>query len=91
VRLAGLVSLRQQPSTASGVTFVTLEDEDGLINLVVWQRVAARFRRALLESRLLMVDGHLEAADGVRHLIAARLTDATELLGGLDARSRDFH
>ncbi|WP_395795447.1 error-prone DNA polymerase [Aquimonas sp.] len=91
VRLAGLVSLRQQPSTASGVTFVTLEDEDGLINLVVWQRVAVRFRRALLESRLLMVDGHLEAADGVRHLIAARLTDATELLGGLDARSRDFH
>jgi error-prone DNA polymerase len=91
VRFAGLVSLRQQPSTASGVTFVTLEDEDGLVNLVVWQRVALRFRRALLESRLLLVDGHLEAADGVRHLIAARLTDASALLGGLDARSRDFH
>jgi error-prone DNA polymerase len=91
LRLAGLVSLRQQPGTAGGVTFVTLEDEDGLLNLVVWQRVALRFRRALLESRLLLVDGHLEVAEGVRHLIASRLTDISELLDGLDARSRDFH
>jgi error-prone DNA polymerase len=91
VRYAGLVSLRQQPSTASGVTFVTLEDEDGMVNLVVWQRVAIRDRRALLESRLLLVEGHLESADGVRHLIAGRLTDASHLLGALDARSRDFH
>lgn len=91
VRYAGLVSLRQQPSTASGVTFVTLEDEDGMVNLVVWQRVAIRDRRALLESRLLLVEGHLEAADGVRHLIAGRLTDVSHLLGSLDARSRDFH
>jgi len=91
VRFAGLVSLRQQPSTASGVTFVTLEDEDGLVNLVVWRRVAERCRRALLESRLLLVEGHVEAADGVRHLIAGRLSDVSDLLGGLDARSRDFH
>jgi error-prone DNA polymerase len=68
-----------------------LEDEDGMVNLVVWQRVAIRDRRALLESRLLLVEGHLEAADGVRHLIAGRLTDVSELLGALDARSRDFH
>ncbi|MFN7783661.1 MAG: error-prone DNA polymerase [Lysobacterales bacterium] len=91
VRYAGLVSLRQQPSTASGVTFVTLEDEDGMVNLVVWQRVAIRDRRALLESRLLLVEGHLESADGVRHLIAGRLSDVSALLGALDARSRDFH
>jgi error-prone DNA polymerase len=91
VRLAGLVTLRQRPETASGVTFVTLEDEDGLFNVVVWRDVGERQRRVLLESRLLQVEGRLESAEGVQHLIAARLEDLSPLLGALDApRSRDF-
>jgi error-prone DNA polymerase len=90
VRLAGLVTLRQRPETAAGVTFVTLEDEDGLVNVVVWRDTAERQRRVLLESRLLLVEGRLESADGVQHLIAGRLEDYSPLLGMLDVRSRDF-
>jgi error-prone DNA polymerase len=91
VRLAGLVTLRQRPETASGVTFVTLEDEDGLFNVVVWKHVAERQRRVLLESRLLQVEGRLESAEGVQHLIAERLQDLSPLLGALDGPgSRDF-
>ena len=63
VRMAGLVTLRQRPETASGVTFVTLEDEDGLVNVVVWRDLAERQRRVLLESRLLVVEGRLESAE----------------------------
>ena len=87
---AGLVTGRQRPQTASGVTFVTLEDEHGMINVVVWRQVAEAQRRVLLESRLLMVEGKLESENGVRHVIARRLHDLTPLLGSLDARSRDF-
>ncbi|KAF1051760.1 MAG: Error-prone DNA polymerase [Stenotrophomonas maltophilia] len=91
VRVAGLVIGRQRPGTASGVTFVTLEDEFGMINVVVWRHLAERQRRELLQSRLLQVRGQLEAKDGVRHVIAEQLTDLTPLLTGLDVRSRDFH
>ncbi|HRQ64916.1 MAG TPA: error-prone DNA polymerase [Xanthomonadaceae bacterium] len=91
VRAAGLVRLRQRPGTASGVTFLTLEDETGWLNVVVWRKLAERQRRALLESHLLGIDGVFEQAEGVRHLIAGRLTNLDELLDGLDARSRDFH
>ncbi len=91
VRLAGLVTLRQRPETASGVTFVTLEDEDGLVNVVVWHELGERQRRVLLESRLLAVQGRVESAEGVRHLIASDLRDWTPLLGGLAYRkSQDF-
>ena len=83
--------MRQRPQTASGVTFITLEDEDGLVNVVIWQHVAERQRRELLESRLLAIDGRLERADGVQHLIAARLENLTPLLSGLMTSSRDFH
>lgn len=91
VRVAGLVTLRQRPDTASGVTFVTLEDESGLMNLIVWQQVAERQRRELLESTLLGVDASLQSEHGVLHLVVRRLHDLTPLLGGLDTRSRDFH
>ncbi|NMW23024.1 error-prone DNA polymerase, partial [Rhodanobacter denitrificans] len=91
VRVAGLVTSRQQPQTASGIIFVTLEDEHGLINVVVWRRVAEAQRRPLLQARLLAVEGQWENVEGVSHLIAHRLTDLTPLLGVLDARSRDFH
>jgi error-prone DNA polymerase len=91
VRVAGIVTLRQQPQTSSGVVFLTLEDEYGLTNVVIWRRVVLRQRRVLLAARLLGVEGHLESQHGVRHLIARELSDLTPLLGELDVRSRDFH
>ncbi|WP_416194777.1 error-prone DNA polymerase [Pseudomonas sp. AH2] len=90
INAAGLVIGRQRPQTASGVIFVTLEDEHGMINVVVWHDLAERQRRVLVGSRLLQVYGRLESKDGVRHLIAQRLQDLTPLLTGLDVRSRDF-
>jgi error-prone DNA polymerase len=91
VRLVGLVTMRQRPGTASGVTFVTVEDETGQVNLVVWRQVAERYRRALLESRLLAVRGRLQAANNVRHVIVDRMDNADALLPALAAGSRDFH
>ncbi|MCI0913805.1 error-prone DNA polymerase [Pseudomonas putida] len=91
VAVTGLVVGRQRPQTASGVTFVTLEDEFGMVNVVVWRALAERQRRALVGARLLKVNGRLEQQDGVRHLIARRLEDVSVLLQGLDVRSRDFH
>lgn len=91
IAVAGLVVGRQRPQTASGVTFVTLEDEFGMLNVVVWRDLAERQRQALVGSQLLKVSGRLELEKGVRHLIARRLDDVTPLLQGLDVRSRDFH
>ncbi|WP_212631192.1 error-prone DNA polymerase [Pseudomonas sp. KB-10] len=91
ISVAGLVIGRQRPQTASGVIFVTLEDEFGMVNVVVWHDLAERQRRVLVQSQMLRIDGHLETQDGVRHVIAGRLTDMTAMLTGLDIRSRDFH
>ncbi|GLO30858.1 error-prone DNA polymerase [Pseudomonas putida] len=91
IAVAGLVVGRQRPQTASGVTFVTLEDEHGMVNVVVWRALAERQRRALVGAQLLKVSGRLEQENGVRHLIARRLEDVSPLLQGLDVRSRDFH
>jgi error-prone DNA polymerase len=91
VTAAGLVITRQRPGSASGVTFVTLEDETGYVNLIVWERVAEAQRAALLESRLLMVRGRLQREGDVLHVIAQRLTNLSELLGDLVVTSRDFH
>jgi len=88
--VAGLVIGRQRPGTASGVTFVTLEDEFGMVNVVVWRDLAERQRKVLIDSQLLQVFGRLESQGGVRHLIAQRLYNLTPLLTGLDVRSRDF-
>jgi error-prone DNA polymerase len=90
-RAAGLVINRQRPGTASGVTFLTLEDETGQINVVVWRDLAERQRRELLGSRLLAVYGVLERQGEVAHLIAGHLRDLTPLLGNLVTHSRDFH
>jgi error-prone DNA polymerase len=90
VRTAGIVLMRQRPATAGGVTFLTLEDESGQVNVIVWESIASRQRRALLESRLLEVHGELQSQEGVTHLIARRLIDRTRLLGQLLTRSRDF-
>lgn len=90
VSVAGLVTGRQRPGTASGVTFVTLEDEFGNVNVVVWRDLAERQRRVLVGSQLLRVDGILETEGEVRHLIAGRLRDLSPLLDGISVRSRDF-
>jgi error-prone DNA polymerase len=91
VRTAGIVLMRQRPQTASGVTFLTLEDETGQVNIIVWERVGREQRRALIESRLLEVQGEWQRQEGVAHLIARRLIDRTTMLGELLTRSRDFH
>ena len=91
VRACGIVLMRQRPATASGVTFLTLEDESGQVNVIVWERIGREQRRALLESRLLEVHGELQRSHGITHLIARQLIDRTPLLGELLTRSRDFH
>ena len=88
---AGLVIGRQRPDTASGVVFVTLEDETGCVNVVVWSNLAERQRRELIGSRLMAVHGVLEREGEVVHLIAKRLVDHSAWLGELKSRSRDFH
>ncbi len=90
INVAGLVITKQRPGTASGVTFVTLEDESGQINLIVWKQIAEEFRSALLNARLLGIAGELQIEGKVIHIIARQLFDHTEMLGGLSVRSRDF-
>jgi error-prone DNA polymerase len=91
VRAAGLVTCRQRPDTASGVVFVTLEDETGCINVVLWRDLVERQPREMLGARLLGVQGMIERDGEVVHLIARRLFDHSALLGPLAAASRDFH
>jgi error-prone DNA polymerase len=90
VTTAGLVITRQRPGSASGVTFVTLEDEVGYVNLIVWKRVADEQRAALLESRLLEVRGQVQREGDVLHVIAQRLGNLSALLGDLMVESRNF-
>ena len=98
VRVAGLVTGRQRPSSASGVMFVTLEDETGNINVVVWTSVLSRFRAALLQGQLLRIKGVVEREKEVIHVVAGQVEDATELLLQIAAgqattspfKSRDF-
>lgn len=90
-QVAGLVICRQRPMTASGVTFVTLEDETGQVNLVVWPATAMAQRKPLLKARLLSVTGTIQQEDGVLHLVAGKLEDWSALIGELATKSRDFH
>lgn len=90
-RIAGLVTCRQRPDTASGVIFVTLEDETGCANVIVWSDLAEQQRCELLGARLLGVEGIIEREGEVVHLIAHRLFDYDKFLGSLSAHSRDFH
>jgi error-prone DNA polymerase len=89
-RASGLVTHRQRPQTAKGTVFVTLEDETGAVNIIVWPRVFETQRQALLASRLLTVYGQWQRQGDVMHLLAVKMIDHTPLLGGLVARSRDF-
>jgi error-prone DNA polymerase len=90
-KAAGLVTCRQRPDTASGVVFVTLEDETGCMNVVVWRNLVETQRAELLGARLLGVEGVVERDGEVVHLVARRLLDYSALLGPLAAPSRDFH
>ena len=91
LRCAGLVTVRQHPGTAKGVTFVTLEDETGFVNIVVWRALAEAQHRVLLESVVMGVDGVLQVSEGVRHVVAKKLYDYSALLPEFGFASRDFH
>ncbi len=91
VRIAGLVTCRQRPGTASGVIFLTLEDETGNHNVVVWPKVQDHFREVLMTAQLILVKGTLENREGVMHVIAGALYDHSHALAELNVRSRDFH
>jgi len=80
VMVAGVVLIRQRPGSAKGVVFVTLEDETGVVNIVVWPDVLERFRKAVMGARLMEVRGRVEADEGVIHVIAADIADATHQL-----------
>ena len=90
VRTAGLVLLRQRPSTAKGITFVTLEDETGVINLVLHAAVWQRYREVARAAKVWLVDGRLEKKEQIVHVVAARLVDLTSNLRDIAQRSRDF-
>jgi error-prone DNA polymerase len=83
VTVAGLVITRQRPGTASGVIFLTLEDETGVANIVVWSRVYERFRKAVIAGRLLRVSGRIERDGPVVHIIAERVEDISPMLSTL--------
>ena len=89
-RASGIVTHRQRPETAKGVIFVTLEDETGAVNVIVWPQVAEQQRQPLLASRLLTVYGIWQNENGVQHLVARKLVDHSPLLQGLATHSRDF-
>ena len=90
VRACGLITMRQRPMTASGTVFLTLEDETGCINAVIWPRLFEKQRAEILGSNLLAVDGVLETDGDVHHLIADRVHDFSHLADGLHSKSRDF-
>jgi error-prone DNA polymerase len=77
VETAGLVLVRQRPGSANGVVFITIEDETGIANLVVWQRVLERFRPIVMNSRILHVKGRVQTADNVTHIVAEQLFDCS--------------
>lgn len=91
VRIAGLITGRQRPGTASGVIFMTLEDETGNTNVIVWKDLQQRFRQAMLTAQLVMIKGVIEKKDEVIHVIAGEIIDLSDHLPRLQAKSRDFH
>ncbi|MCR9125082.1 MAG: OB-fold nucleic acid binding domain-containing protein [Rhodobacteraceae bacterium] len=83
IAVAGLVILRQRPGTAKGVIFLTLEDETGVVNVIVWRKMYERFRRAVIAGRMLRVTGRLQRAHGVTHVLAEQIEDISPLLDRL--------
>ena len=90
IRIAGIVTGKQRPGTASGVVFLTLEDETGNSNIVIWKSVQHKFRQALLKAQLLLVKGIIESDGAVIHVIAQELVDCSELFYKTKIRSRNF-
>lgn len=91
IRVAGIVLVRQRPSTAKGITFVTLEDETGVVNLIIRPDVWRRFRSAAMGATLMLAAGRLQRHRGVIHVLVTRLENVSEKLAGLGTQSRDFH
>ena len=83
VTVAGLVILRQRPGTAKGVIFITLEDETGIVNVIVWRNLFEQFRRAVISGRLLRITGRLQRSAGVAHVLAEKIDDISALLDQL--------
>jgi len=91
-QVAGLVTNRQRPGSASGALFVTLEDESGCINVIIWESLQKKFRREILTGTILLIKGTLEKSDeGVVHLIAGYISDQSNMVDALKISSRDFH
>ncbi len=91
ISVCGLVLVRQRPGTASGVVFITLEDETGIVNLIVWSNVYERYRRAARHATLLQATGIVQREGQVLHIVVRKMTDRSQLLLGLSQTSRDFH
>ncbi len=91
ISVTGLVINRQRPMTASGVVFMTLEDETGQANIVIWPKIVEKQRKALMKSRLITVTGKLQIESNVVHVIANQLLNCNYMISGLSTRSRDFH
>lgn len=89
-KVTGIVTSRQRPMTASGVTFLTIEDESGFVNVVVWPSLGEKLRPIVRQAMLLGVVGHVQKSDGVIHLIAKDLVDLSDWLGELEVSSRNF-
>lgn len=83
VAVAGLVILRQRPGTAKGVIFLTLEDETGVVNIIVWRHIYERFRRAVVAGRMLRVTGRMQRAHNVTHVLAEEIEDISPMLDHL--------
>ncbi|MCC5864595.1 MAG: error-prone DNA polymerase [Wenzhouxiangella sp.] len=90
IEAAGLVTHRQRPGTASGVVFLSLEDETGIINVIVWPKLVERYRREVLSGQLLRISGKLQNAHGTQHLVALHIICEDQRLKRLRANSRDF-
>lgn len=88
VTVAGLVILRQRPGTAKGVIFVTLEDETGVVNIIVWRNIYEKFRRAVIAGRMLRVTGRMQRAHGVTHILAEEIEDLSGMLDALVCEGR---
>mgnify|MGYP006312693105 CR=1 FL=1 len=91
VRYVGMVIVRQRPETAGGTVFMTLEDETGFVNLIVWQSVFQQYRQALLTGSFLEVTGHLQKEETVVHLVVRTCTHPVLPRAPVGTGSRDFH
>jgi error-prone DNA polymerase len=91
IKIAGIVTIRQRPGTAKGIVFETIEDETGIVNLIIRPDVYDRYRSAARHASLIQADGYVERHGQVQHVMAMRLHDLSELLANCSLRSRDFH